>query len=56
MLPRKSVIETIDCLRDEIDSLTFGELKILLQKVSKLANDFMPLRLLADLTFKIRFQ
>ena len=30
MLPRKSVIETIDCLRDELDLLTLGELKILL--------------------------
>ena len=30
MLPRKSVIETIDCLRDELDLVDIWEFKILL--------------------------
>ena len=51
MLPRKSVIETIDCLWDELDLVDIWRVKkpsLNVSRGAKLANDFMQLRLVAD--------
>ena len=51
MLPRKSAIETIDCLLDDLDLVDIGRIKNPSLKVSrecKTRQWFMPLRQLAD--------